>query len=125
MNKSSFIITTAVILVVLVSPVVGQAGPRSHPVGEDAALNLLVRTLTRDHVYKNRISSDCINYQTEETTDAYFQFLLREIHNAKCGGDPDTNPTVASYRVYRASHKIKWLKVTDDSWQAYDHQKVR
>jgi hypothetical protein len=29
---------------------------------------------------------DCVAYGTEETTRAYFQFALREIHNAKCGG---------------------------------------
>jgi len=48
---------------------------------EDAALELLQRTLKRDQVYQKRISLDCIAYGTEETTKAYFEFVLREIHN--------------------------------------------
>jgi hypothetical protein len=111
--------------VVLVSPVIAQSSPGSHPLNEDAALALLERTLKRDHVYANRISSDCISYITEETTSAYFQFVLREIHNAKCGGDPETSPAIDRYRVYRRSGKIKWWKPAEDTWQSYDPAKIR
>lgn len=125
MNKSSFIITIAVIAVALVSPVVGQAGPRSHPLGENAALDLLERTLKRDHVYANRISLDCVTYGTEETTDAYFQFVLRENHNGKCGGDPAISPVVDRYRVYRRSGKIEWLEQIEDKWRPYNPAQIR
>ncbi len=125
MNKPSLLITVAVIAVVLVSPVVAQAGPRSHPLGENAALDLLERTLKHDRVYAHRISLDCITYGTEETTDAYFEFVLRENHNAKCGGDPETNPAIDRYRVYRRSGKIEWWEPTEDTWQRYDPAKIR
>ncbi len=125
MNKVSLLITAAVIAVVLLSPLVAQAGPRSHPLDEDAALDLLVRTLKHDRVYAKRISLDCVTYGTEETTDAYFQFVLREIHNAKCGGDPETSPVVDRYRVYRRSGKIEWWEPTEDTWQRYDPAKIR
>lgn len=69
----------------------------------------LERTLGHDGVYVHRIFLDCITYGTEETTNAYFQFVLRENHNAKCGGDPETSPVVDRYRVYRRSGKIEWL----------------
>src|SRR5438874_13084735 len=82
----------AVVAVILVLSVVAQAGPHSHPLGEDGALALLERTLKHDGVYTHRISLDCVGYGTEETTDAYFQFVLRENHNAKCDGDPETSP---------------------------------
>ena len=119
MNKPSLLITVAVIAVVLVSPVVAQAGPRSHPLDEDAALDLIERTLKHDSVYAHRISLDCISYITEETTGTYFQFVLREIHNAKCGGDPETSPAIDRYRVYRHSGKIQQWEATDDKWQPY------
>ena len=73
------------ITLVLLSSVLSQAA-RSHSLDEDAALDLLARTLKHDHVYAKRISLGCITYDTEETTDAYFQFALREKHDAKCGG---------------------------------------
>jgi hypothetical protein len=125
MNKPSLLITVAVIAVVLVSPVVAQAGPRSHPLDEDAALDLLVRTLKHDHVYAHRISLDCISYITEETTGTYFQFVLRENHNAKCGGDPETSPVVDRYRVYRRSDKIEQWEAINDTWHRYNPAKIR
>ena len=89
MNRLSRIVTVALMTMVLVSPVVAHPGTRSGPLNEDAALDLLQLTLKRDRVYEKRISCDCISYSTEETTCAYFEFVVREIHNTKCGGDLD------------------------------------
>ena len=125
MDKSPLLITAAVMAMVLISPVVAQAGPRSHPLNENAALELLARTIKHDRAYANRMSLNCITYITEETTDAYFQSVLREIHNAECGGDPQTSPAVDRYRVYRQSAKIKWLERIEDKWRAYDPAKIR
>jgi hypothetical protein len=125
MNNRCLLISAAVIAVVLVSPVIAQATPRSEPLDENAALNLLERTLKHDHIYTHRISWDCISYITDETTSAYFQFVLRENHKAKCGGVPETSPVVDRYRVYRRSGKIKWWKPAEDTWQRYDPAKIK
>jgi hypothetical protein len=109
---------TTVIAGLLVSATVADAAP-SRPLDEDAALALLQRTLKRDQVYEKRISLDCVAYGTEETTKAYFEFVLREIHNAKCGGDPETSPAIDRYRVYRRSGKIEQWEAAEDKWQAY------
>jgi hypothetical protein len=124
MKNKCRIVTAVVTALVLVSSVVSQAA-RSHPLDEDAALALLARTLKHDRVYAKRISLDCITYDTEETTDAYFQFSLREKHDAKCGGDPETSPVVDRYRVYRRAEKIKWWESTEDKWRPYDPAKIR
>ena len=113
------LITAAVIAAILISPIVARAGSRSHPLSEDAALDLLHRTLKRDRVYEKRISLDCISYITEETAGTYFQFVLREIHNAKCGGDPEISPAIDRYRVYRHSGKIQQWEVSNDDWHPY------
>ena len=125
MNHISRLITAAVIAMVLVSPVLAQAGSRSHPLDEDAALDLLVRTLKHDRVFAKRISLDCVSYGTEETTNAYFEFVLREIHNAKCGGDPETSHVLDRYRVYRRSGKIERYQPIDDSWHRYEPAKIK
>jgi hypothetical protein len=119
------LIAIAVVPLLLVSPVIAQTSPRSHPLGEDAALALLDRTLKHDRVYANRISLDCVSYGTEETTNAYFEFVLREIHNAKCGGDPETSHVLDRYRVYRRSGKIERYQPIDDSWHRYDPAKIK
>src|SRR5437016_9201286 len=125
MDKSPLLITAAVMAMVLISPVVAQAGARSHPLNENAALELFERTLKHDRAYANRISLDCITYITEETTDAYVQFVLREIHNAKCGGDPAISPALDRYRVYRRSGKIEWLERIEDKWRPYNPAQIR
>src|SRR4030095_988127 len=109
---------TAVIAGRLVSAAVAEAAP-SRVLDEDAALALLDRTLKHDKVYEKRISLDCISYGTEETTKVYFEFVLREIHNAKCGGDPDTSHVIDRYRVYRRSGKIEQYEAAEDNWPAY------
>src|ERR1700732_1095757 len=109
MNTPSRRLITVIITLVVVSLAAVNAGPKTHSLTEDAALNLLLRTLKHDQVYAKRISLDCVTFDTEEKTDAYFQFALRENHTTKCGGDPDIAPVIDRYRVYRASGKIDWL----------------
>jgi len=113
------------IIVAVIMMVVAQAGPRSRVLDEDGALALLEQTLKDDAVYAHLISLDCITYGTEETTGAYFQFVLRENHNAKCGGDPETSPAVDRYRVHRKSGKIEWLERAEDNWQPYNPAEIR
>jgi len=112
-------LTTAVVVAaVLISAGIAE-GARSKSLNEDAALELLQRTLKRDGVYEKRIPLDCVEYGTEETTNSYFEFVLREIHNAKCGGDPETSHVLDRYRVYRRSGKIERYEVAQDKWHAY------
>jgi hypothetical protein len=118
-------ILAAGVAAILVLPVVVHAGPRSHLLDEDAALALLDHTLKHDGVYTHRISLDCVTYGTEETTKAYFQFVLRENHNAKCGGDPEISPVVDRYRVYRRSRKIERLDPVEDTWRPYNPSQVK
>jgi hypothetical protein len=119
MNRLSRIVTVALMTMVLVSPVVAHPGTRSGPLNEDAALDLLQLTLKSDRVYEKRISCDCISYSTEETTSAYFEFVVREIHNTKCGGDPDVTPPIDRYRVYRRPGKITRWNPVEDKWELY------
>ena len=116
--KIEFRLLTAVTITVLISAAIAE-GARSSPLDEDAALSLLQRTLKRDGVYEKRVSLDCIAYGTEETTNAYFEFVLREVHNAKCGGDPETSPAIDRYRVSRRSGKIQQWEAAEDKWQPY------
>jgi hypothetical protein len=125
MNTITRFVAETVVAAILVLPVIAQAGPHSHPMDEDAALALLERTLKHDGVYAHRISLDCVTYGTEETTQAYFQFVLRENHDAKCGGDPETNPVVDRYRVYRRAGKIEWLERIEDHWRPYNPAEIR
>lgn len=114
---------TTLAALALLSPLVVQAGSKKSYNGmtEAAALDLLVRTIQHDNIYAKRISLNCVSYDTEETTRTYFEFALRENHNAKCGGDPETSPVIDRYRVNRASGKIELYDAAADRWQPYKH----
>ncbi len=45
--------------------------------------------------------------------------MFCEIHNAQCGGDPETSPAIDRYRVYRDSGKITQWESVEDKWQRY------
>jgi len=92
---------------------------------EDAAINLLLDNLKRDHVYEKRISLDCVSFETEETTRIYFEVAIREKHNAKCGGDPETSPVIDRYRINRASGKLEWNDAVNETWLPYNPAKIR
>jgi hypothetical protein len=125
MNKIVRRVMATVITIALLSPVMVQAGPASRPLSENAALGFLLRTLKHDRIYAHRISLDCVTFVTEEKTDSYLQFVLRENHTAPCGGDPETSPVVDRYRIYRVSAKIEWLEPVEGNWQRYNPAKIR
>jgi type IV pilus biogenesis protein CpaD/CtpE len=125
MNNMFRYLAAAAIALAVVCPTVSEVAARGRLLDENAVLALLERTLKHDGVYTRRISLDCVAYSTEEATAAYFQFVLRENHTAKCGGDPETSPVVDRYRVYRASGKIEWLERIEGNWQPYNPAKIK
>ena len=120
------LISIVITIVALASPAIIHARSKSKgPLTEDAALNLLLRTLEHDHVYAKRISLDCVTFETEETTRIYFEIALREKHDTKCGGDPETSPVIDRYRVNRSSGKIELYDAAADRWHDYSAAKIK
>jgi hypothetical protein len=114
--------TIVVAAIAFISPgTVPLAQAKGRLLNEDAALSMLLRTLERDHVYDKRVSLNCVTFGNEETTREYFQFVLRENHTEKCGGDPEVSPVVDRYRVHRASEKIELWNAVGDAWKPYPH----
>src|SRR5437773_8747899 len=106
-------ITAAVIAVVLVSAAVAD-GARSRRLDEDAALALFERTLKHGPVYDKRISWDVSRSAPKRQPMLILILWVRAIHNAKCGGAPETSPTIDRYRVYRRSSKFTQREAAED-----------
>ena len=122
------LVTAAVVATIVISTTIAQGGSRSHPLDEDAALDLLARTLKHDHVYAKRISLGCITYDTEETTDAYFQFALREKHDANAAEIPKSVrslPVIAFIVVQAKSRSGKQLRTHGTPIKARKPSSVR
>ena len=97
------LITAAVTAVVLISTpllrwrVPGRWMKTLRSRYSSAPLNAIASTKSESHWIASRTAL--------KRKNGYFEFVLREIHNAKCGGDPETNPAIDRYRVYRHSGK--------------------
>ena len=87
----------------------------------DEAISYIKKDLTKI----TSLEPGCVGFYLEKSDDAktYYSFELREIHNTKCGGDPDTSPRLASVMVY-ANKKISvfnlmcnsYVDINDYSW---------
>lgn len=45
------------------------------------------------------LEKNCVSVMEDERTEEARFFVIRERHNAQCGGDPSTSPRIATIRV--------------------------
>jgi hypothetical protein len=133
MNKISRRLMATVITIALLSPVIVPAGPAAHPLSENAALSLLLRTLKHDRVYARRISLDCVTFVIEEKTDSYFQFVLRENHTARAAAIPKLVPSSTAtafiehpeklngWNRFRVIGSVTTRRKSDSAHKSYSH----
>lgn len=60
-------------------------------------------------VKKNKLLSlplDCVSFVESGEDNAYFHIDIREKHNEKCGGDPQSSPRIMSYQVHKSTGKL-------------------
>lgn len=68
-------------------------------ISEDRALRLLVAALQ-----ERKIDLACLSFGSESDAGlgsraASWEFVAREVHDEKCGGDPETSPVRDRYKV--------------------------
>lgn len=95
-----------------------------HPaLSEDAALQRLDHAVFRNKLYGIWTRHECLTYDTENATNEYMDFAIRERHVAPCPGDPLTAPVVDRFRVYRKIDKILWYDVAKDRYLSFRRAK--
>ena len=60
------------------------------------------------------LSPQCISYEFENASADKADWTLREVHNAQCGGDPNTSPRIAFLKT------ATWQITNDVSLSIYD-----
>ena len=92
---------------------------------EEWSSDIAISYVKKDLFKLTSLDSECVGFYFGKSDDAktYYSFELREIHNTKCGGDPDTAPRLASVMVF-ANKKINvfslmcnsYVDINDYSW---------
>ena len=91
----------------------------------DFSSNQAISYIKEDLHKITSLDSECVGFYFGKSDDAktYYSFELREIHNTKCGGDPDTAPLINSVIVSNTK-KISvfnllcnaYVDINDYSW---------
>lgn len=64
---------------------------------------------------RKKYNIDCLDFSSKQNT-GFLEIEVHEIHNSKCGGDPDFSPLVGTYRYYPENNKIEEYDAVNDSW---------
>jgi len=83
------------------------------PLSEDKAVMLASWAMERRGP---AAAKGCLAYEVEESTRTRFDIAVREIHDDRCGGDPDVMPVIERFRVTRRPAAIARYDVVNDRW---------
>ena len=91
---------------------------------EEWSSDIAISYVQKDLSKLTSLDSECVSFYVERgNSESPYWLELREIHNKKCGGDPDTAPRLASVMVF-ANKKISvfnlmcnsYVDINDYSW---------
>ena len=91
---------------------------------EEWSSDIAISYVKKDLFKLTSLDSECVSFYVERgDSESPYWLELREIHNKKCGGDPDTAPRLASVMVF-ANKKISvfnsmcnsYVDINDYSW---------
>lgn len=68
---------------------------------------------------------ECLGFETEEVSDSTIDIAIREIHQDKCPGDPETAPIVDRFRILRLSKTLLWYNVIEGDFVDYNAKNIR
>lgn len=89
----------------------GTAGtPATNPDTEN--LDNKVRAAIRQFQLTS-IGDECLHLESEKTTSELLTFEIREIHNTRCGGDPETSPRLFNIQT-DATGSLMWSDAFSD-----------
>jgi len=73
---------------------------------QDSKLVAKAKQLTTKHQLTS-LAIDCLSFNEDEVVNGKKRIDVREVHNEKCGGDPQTAPRVFSFQVDIATGEFK------------------
>ena len=98
-------------------PVAAKDAPHQR---DDKAIQLVADRLHRFGAKLTAVAPDCMAYQVDKSSSTKVTVLVREAHNKRCGGDPNTAPTLATFHVTVKSGRVEIFDVIEDSFSDFD-----
>ncbi|HEX5485459.1 MAG TPA: hypothetical protein VFX23_05640 [Limnobacter sp.] len=83
---------------------------------DDQAVDLAAKAVQKYQL--TTLALECLYFDTEDEKTKYL-VRVREKHNEKCGGDPETSPTLFFIRVNKKDGKLSTTaRNTDDEFES-------
>jgi hypothetical protein len=86
---------------------------------EQQALDVLMAKVQKDKLYDSWTTISCLSFLVEEKTKVYINIAIREKHDGKCEGDPNTSPIVDRFRVHRMTKRVQWYEPAEGEYHPY------
>jgi len=86
---------------------------------EQQALDVVMAKVQKDKLYDSWTTISCLSFLVEEKTKVYINIAIREKHDGKCEGDPNTSPIVDRFRVHRMTKRIQWYEPAEGEYHPY------
>ena len=75
--------------------------------------------IKKDKLYDSWTTLSCLSFRLDDKTKDYIEIGIYEKHGGSCSGDPDTYPSIDSFRIHRLTRQIQWLEPVGDQWLPY------
>ncbi|NTW02151.1 MAG: hypothetical protein HGA19_12835 [Oscillochloris sp.] len=80
---------------------------------DEEAIDVLVKKVKQDGIYKDGTSLDCLSFMVESADESGFDIAVQEKHGDACPGDPAVAPVVDRFHV-KHDGTILWLDTTGE-----------
>jgi hypothetical protein len=87
---------------------------------QDAAVSRVMERVRAERLYAAWTTPECLHVFVDACATGSVDVSIHELHDARCGGDPDTSPRVDSFRVHERGTRIDWYNGVDDAWRPFE-----
>lgn len=115
-RATSGLLATVLVLGLACSACHAQGPDQCASAANDKAVSVLMHRIQREHLYSSWTTLQCLDVEIEACTARRVDIVIREHHDQKCGGDPDTSPVVDRFRVSKPAGTIQWYDVVNDDY---------
>lgn len=70
----------------------------------DQAVSMVIKSVEKNHLTPLKL--ECLIFMESGETPQVYMVDVRENHNEKCGGDPETAPRLMSYEINKQTGKM-------------------
>lgn len=86
----------------------------------EQATDLSIKLFNKHHQRFTTLSLECVLFYEGKETEQTFSIDIRELHNEKCGGDPQFAPRLFSFEIDKRTGEVLTDAINFSNSEYYD-----